>query len=113
MTSPFDIGLQPERTELAWRRTALALGVGSLVSLRLLPAALGSPWWALVGTAGIAISIAMWVFARARHREVTRRLHSGGDRVALPGAAALAALASLTVVIGLAGVAISLVAAAS
>jgi hypothetical protein len=41
----WDPGLQPERTALAWRRTGLALTVGSLIGLRVLPPLLGSGWW--------------------------------------------------------------------
>ena len=37
-----DRGLQPERTSLAWRRTALSVAVGSLVGLRVLPPHLGA-----------------------------------------------------------------------
>src|SRR5215207_484055 len=51
----FDPGLQPERTELAWRRATLALIVGALVALRLLPPALGS-WSIIVGLAGLVLA---------------------------------------------------------
>ena len=49
----YDPGLQPERTELAWRRTALSIAVGSVVAMRLLPTALGSGWWILPGITGV------------------------------------------------------------
>lgn len=76
--SLFDSGLQPERTELAWRRTALAIGIGSLLSLRVLPAAVGDPAWGAVwlapGIVGLAFAVLLWVGARARHRRLTRAL---------------------------------------
>ena len=74
----FDPGLQPERTELAWRRTALAIGVGSLLALRVLPSIATTPAAELLllapGIAGVAFAVLLWVAARARHRAVNRAL---------------------------------------
>ena len=96
----FDPGLQPERTELAWRRTALTVGVGSLVSLRLLPAALGDPAWAFVGVAGVLAATASWVSARRRAQAAITALLRDGDRGLLPGGFLLAALAGFVQIVG-------------
>jgi uncharacterized membrane protein YidH (DUF202 family) len=109
----FDPGLQPERTELAWRRTALALGVGSLVALRLLPVALGSAWWALLGAAGILAAAAIWRGARLRYLAVNRALAGGGDRARSPGGSTLAALAALVAGVGIAGAVVAIIASAT
>ncbi|QEW02276.1 DUF202 domain-containing protein [Microbacterium lushaniae] len=101
----FDPGLQPERTELAWRRTALAIGIGSLFAVRLLPAAMGSPWWALPGFAGILLTAALWLGARRRHRAVADALLEHGDRAALPAGGLPAVLAAVVTLIGAGGVA--------
>ncbi len=86
MSEPFDPGLQPERTELAWRRTCLAFGIGSLVALRLLPAAFGDAWWTLVGVTGLVASGVMWVLGRRRYLSASHVLHAEGDRARMPGA---------------------------
>ena len=78
----FDPGLQPERTALAWRRTALTLAVGAIVSFRLLPPVLGL-WSIAVGVAGLLLSAATWILAGRRARRVqSALLHSSGP---LPG----------------------------
>lgn len=73
--APMDPGLQPQRTALAWNRTALALAINALLVLRagfksddqaLL--ALG----ALVGVAAGAISVA----AARRRRQLTHGVHA-------------------------------------
>ncbi|WP_203579687.1 DUF202 domain-containing protein [Microbacterium hibisci] len=91
----FDPGLQPERTELAWRRTALAIGVGSLVALRVLPAAASDSAQAQLllapGIAGLAFAVVLWTLARARHLRVNRALVDDDPR-GLPGSALLFAL---------------------
>ena len=92
MSTLFDPGLQPERTELAWRRTALAFGVGSIVAMRLIPAVFGSAWWVLVGVAGLLAAGALWVFAEQRYRAVNVILRRDGDRGRMPGAGLLLAL---------------------
>lgn len=94
---PFDAGLQPERTALAWRRTALAVAVVSLAALRILPEVLGS--WALIPAAlGAGVSFVALVLTHRRYRRVhTMLTSSGSDRVALSGGVlpALMAVATL------------------
>lgn len=112
MSELFDPGLQPERTELAWRRTCLAIAVGSLVALRLLPVALGSAWWALGGAAGLAAAGLLWLAARRRAIVVQSALVHHEDAARGPGAGLLLALCVLALTIGLAGIGIVLYAAA-
>jgi hypothetical protein len=63
--APLDAGLQPERTELAWRRTLLAMAVGSLAAARLLRPLLGD--WAMVaGGCGLVFTATIAVCSRHR-----------------------------------------------
>jgi uncharacterized membrane protein YidH (DUF202 family) len=89
----FDPGLQPERTDLAWRRTAIAIVLGAIVSLRLLPLVLG-PWALGLGFLALLAAGALWVLVLRRAGAVGRALVDGtGDLPdgALPLALALAA----------------------
>ena len=108
MSALFDPGLQPERTELAWRRTALALGIGSIVAMRLVPSAFGNAWWVLLGVAGLLASGMLWVWARRRYRAVNEVLHREGDRGRMPGAGPLFALAVFAFAAGLLSLALVL-----
>lgn len=86
----FDRGLQPERTALAWRRTALALLGASLVALRVLPHMMGV-WGLGVGAAGaVASGVLLWLIHRRyiHHHQV---LIQDGDRSALAGGYLIAA----------------------
>ncbi|MFT2690646.1 DUF202 domain-containing protein [Clavibacter zhangzhiyongii] len=107
---PFDPGLQPERTALAWRRTALALVVGSLLGLRALPALLG-PAGLVVAAAGVLAALGVLTTAHLRYRRVHRILTAAADPhrpVALPGGALPALVAALTACAGLAALALAL-----
>ena len=76
---PFDPGLQPERTELAWRRTALAIAIGSVVSLRIFPLLLpadAAAWGFAPGVIGIGAACTFWVAARRRQLQTTAALQS-------------------------------------
>jgi hypothetical protein len=75
---PWDPGLQPERTALAWRRTGLALTVGSLIGLRVLPPLLGPAAYVLAGL-GIVASLAVLAAAHRRYRRVHRLLLAARD----------------------------------
>jgi uncharacterized membrane protein YidH (DUF202 family) len=98
---PFDRGLQPERTALAWRRTGLSLAVGAVVAVRILPEHLGV--WA-VGPAGLGLLAAVLVLIgserryRAQHRILTS---ADTDRVELPDGTLPALLAASTALGGL------------
>jgi uncharacterized membrane protein YidH (DUF202 family) len=81
-----DPGLQPERTELAWRRTHLSLVVAALVVARH-PLAGGQLWWGL-GTATVIAMLAVFLLGGRRRVGVT---------------AAAAAVIALVEVIGIIG----------
>ncbi|MFB7883504.1 DUF202 domain-containing protein [Microbacterium sp. NPDC056057] len=108
MTALFDDGLQPERTELAWRRTALALAVGSLVAFRLLPSAFGDAWWALGGVAGLLATAGLYLSARRRYRRVNEVLGREGDRARMPSAGVLGILALFVLAVGITSLAVVL-----
>ena len=88
-------GLQPERTELAWRRTALGIGVGSLIALRVLPAAAPTDaaqlLWLAPGLLGSAFAVVLWALARARSGRANRALMASRFE-RMPGAGLLATL---------------------
>lgn len=91
----YDPGLQPERTELAWRRTGLAIGVGSLLALRMFPPlAEGRVQLAaslVPGILGLAFAAWLVVNARSRYRRWNRALLEG-RREQSPGGRLLFAL---------------------
>lgn len=95
-----DPGLQPERTALAWRRTALSLASGAAVSARALFPTLGVVAAALA-SAGGAIAVGLWVLGSLRYRHAYR--WPDGDPTARPpGGAALGVFAALGTAIGVA-----------
>lgn len=100
----FDPGLQPERTELAWRRSALAIGVGSLVAMRVLPTSVESTEIGVtvaitLGVLGIGFATLLWALARRRYRRVTRALTAPRTGVQ-PGAGMLLMLTVFVVLTG-------------
>jgi putative membrane protein len=95
VTAPRDPGLQPERTELAWRRTLLSIAVGALVSVRVLPEVLGE-WTIVTGLVGVALTGVLWILARRRHARVTAVFRAEAPGGRMPGGGLLLALAVLT-----------------
>lgn len=106
----FDAGLQPERTELAWRRTALALAAGSLISLRLLPAVFGGIAWITPGIVGVLASGVIWLAVRRRFARVNAVLLEHVD-APLPDGRLLLAAAVFVLAGGIAGLALAVVVA--
>ncbi len=107
--APFDDGLQPERTALAWRRTGLALLAGSLVAARILTAIL--PIWTLVPAGlGVAGAVGVLVTAHRRYRRVHLALTSAGHaEIPLHGGGLSAVVATLAAAFGLGALVVTVV----
>jgi uncharacterized membrane protein YidH (DUF202 family) len=104
--TPFDPGLQPERTALAWRRTALSVAVGSLAAGRLLEPLLGGVGWVLA-VAGVASGFGLLLAAHRRAAMIDRALVATGDLSVGPGAGLLAGAAAVAVLVGVAGLVVA------
>lgn len=78
---PFDPGLQPERSALAWQRTALAIAVGSLIFGRILATSIGL-WALLPMVAGMAMAAMLGRQSQRRYSHHHRTLTSGNGTLA-------------------------------
>jgi uncharacterized membrane protein YidH (DUF202 family) len=74
-----DVGLQVERTAMAWQRTALALGG---VSALLVHLADRRPLAAVPGVAGLLVALALLVVAEHRYERMVRTIEAGGTPLA-------------------------------
>lgn len=104
-----DPGLQPERTLLAWRRTALALVVLSALATRYLAVDLG-PVAGALGGVGVLVSAIAVASAHLRYRAVVSDFAAAdaGQRPLPSGGRTLALVTLATLGIGVAGIAIVL-----
>lgn len=94
-----DPGAAAERTLLAWRRTALLLGVASVVGARVLADSVGPAAFA-VGLLGVALAVAAHGHASARYRQ--GRTHTGsGDGVVVASTRRLGAMSLATAMVAL------------
>ncbi|MEO7586794.1 MAG: DUF202 domain-containing protein [Arachnia sp.] len=93
---PFDPGLQPERSALAWQRTALSIAIGSLIFGRILSHSMGL-WAFLPMVVGLAMAAVLGMKANARYAHHHRTLTSGTGLLADGRLNAAMALFMLTV----------------
>lgn len=113
MSTPWDAGLQPERAELAWRRTVLAVTAGTVVAARYLGQShpvLGL----LLPVLALAGGLLLLRVGTLRFRRLTSRLHAAGAQPAvpvMPGAAMLGVVAGMCGLIGATSVAFIVVTA--
>ena len=96
-----DPGLQPERTFLAWQRTALAIGVNGALLCRN-----ATVFSVLFGIVTLAVAV---VLAWAAHRRYhsTRGRPVSGILLRIPGAAALSTALCVCLGVGVAAVALT------
>ena len=98
-----DPGLQPERTALAWTRTAFAIAVNAALSMRA-GLVTGTPWLVVVGVLLLAASAAAVAIGTVRRRQLS------GDRLVItPPRGALVGVAVVTVAASVGGLASVLV----
>ena len=90
-------GVQPERTSLAWQRTALAFTVAAVAFLRL--ATLRGELAAVI-LAVITVAVALVAAAEGSLRHRRRRTAFEHERVALPRAAPLLVVAATSLAVG-------------
>lgn len=113
MTGPAQPTLAPERTALAWRRTALGLVAGSVAAGRLLSVVWGVAAWG-VAAAGTVLAVVVLVAARRRRTGGGRGLATvphttASDAVErAPGGRLVTACAAALVLLGLAALAVVL-----
>lgn len=91
-----DPGLAPERTALAWQRTALSIIFGTLLLARLTVAQIGI---VAILVVGVSVPLALWVYAesRRRYRGDSLDVSSGGrTTLAIAVATILGGLCELT-----------------
>jgi uncharacterized membrane protein YidH (DUF202 family) len=79
VTRPTDPGLQPERTSLAWRRTAMSVLVGSLALAKMLANDLPVAGVVLAAV-GLIWTVDLALTARRRYPEGISALTSVADR---------------------------------
>jgi len=95
---PFDPGLQPERTLLAWQRTVLALAVACAVAVRFTAPVIGVAA-GIAGIAGVGLAIAAYIGVRYRYRRAHTALQQS-ETLDTVGAWPLAAVAGSTLMLG-------------
>ncbi|MEU0940184.1 MULTISPECIES: DUF202 domain-containing protein [unclassified Embleya] len=81
--APLDPGLQPERTRMAWSRTALAFVANGALLVR--AGHVPDRWWYMVpGCVVMAAGCVVYVVGLLRHRQIYRAVRAGapatGDR---------------------------------
>lgn len=100
---PFDVGLQAERTALAWQRTTLSFGVAALVAARLLTNVFSTASF-VIGAVGVILIVLIFVVGHRRYRTNHARLTAAGSaRVPLASTAPLLFYAVASFALGLLG----------
>jgi putative membrane protein len=103
---PWDAGLQPERTTLAWVRTSLAFAVVSLLTARLAEEA--GVVAVVVSLSGIVVAAALVGLQARSHHVRDRGARTGSTQ---PATSAVVGAAALTVAFAVAALALLVLAA--